>query len=494
MSKSHSELVAEVRDLRGQAKAILDRADGDLAGAAAEQFDRLTADIEDRKRQMERLEHAADMAHDYQLATIRGAAGRFETEGGAVGQHRIGGQRDAYIIDAEDRPPADRQRDGAMRVLDRAVKAERLSTRGAELVEGLMGTGPVLSQTWTQRWAAATGSEAYELAFCKKLADPENGQLTWTQEEADAWRAVTAVQVEQRAMSLTDTAGGFLIPMTLDPAVLLTSNGSTNPLRQISRVVQIATDVWNGVTSAGVTAEWIAEATEVADASPTLAQPSIPVYKGDAFVPFSFEVQGDAPTFMQELAMLLQDGADQLTATAYTTGSGIGQPTGLITKLVAVAGTVPLITPGSSETLSAADPYTVQNALPPRFQPRAVWNANLSTINSLRQFETTNGALKFPSLQNDPPRLLGRTMYENSNMDGTINAAATENNYPLVYGDFGAGFTIVDRLGSTLELVPHLVGSNRRPTGQRGALLWFRTGSDVVIPQAFRLLSIPTTA
>ena len=90
--------------------------------------------------------------------------------------------------------------------------------------------------------------------------------------------------------------------------------------------------------------------------------------------------------------------------------------------------------------------------------------------------------------------LLGRTMYENSNMDGVINAAATESNYCLLYGDFAAGFVIVDRIGSTLELVPHLVGSNRRPTGQRGALLWFRTGSDVVIPNAFRLLSIPTTA
>jgi hypothetical protein len=45
---------------------------------------------------------------------------------------------------------------------------------------------------------------------------------------------------------------------------------------------------------------------------------------------------------------------------------------------------------------------------------------------------------------------------------------------------------IVDRLGSTLELVPHLVGSNRRPTGQRGALLW--------VPQAFRLLNLATGA
>ena len=47
---------------------------------------------------------------------------------------------------------------------------------------------------------------------------------------------------------------------------------------------------------------------------------------------------------------------------------------------------------------------------------------------------------------------------------------------------------LVDRIGSTLEIVSHLVGSNRRPTGQRGALLWFRTGSNVVVPQAFRLL------
>jgi HK97 family phage major capsid protein len=90
--------------------------------------------------------------------------------------------------------------------------------------------------------------------------------------------------------------------------------------------------------------------------------------------------------------------------------------------------------------------------------------------------------------------LLSRSVYENSNMDGSLNPAATENNYVLLYGDFAAGMVIVDRIGSTLELVPHLFGSHRRPTGQRGAPLWFRTGSDVVIPNAFRLLSIPTTA
>ena len=35
---------------------------------------------------------------------------------------------------------------------------------------------------------------------------------------------------------------------------------------------------------------------------------------------------------------------------------------------------------------------------------------------------------------------------------------------------------------------------NGRPTGQRGLLLHVRTGSDVVVPNAFRVLSVPTTA
>lgn len=39
-------------------------------------------------------------------------------------------------------------------------------------------------------------------------------------------------------------------------------------------------------------------------------------------------------------------------------------------------------------------------------------------------------------MQNNPPMLLGRDMYENSNMDLSLNAAASENNYLLLYGDF----------------------------------------------------------
>ncbi|MET8650749.1 phage major capsid protein [Nocardia aurea] len=477
MSRKIYEIERDITEAKTAAKAILDRAAGaDLTGQDATRFDQLTARIEESKAELSE----ADAEHDRQLGEIMAIA-----RGSADGLLERGSIRPAD----EERPT--NGRDGALRTLDRAVKADRINARGAELVETLVESGTAHSRNWTARYAVAAGSEDYERAFAKLLANPERGHLMWTPAEAEAYRVAEGLRIEQRAMSLTDSAGGFLIPMTLDPAVQLTSNGSTNPLRQISRVVQTTTDSWNGVTSAGVTAEWTAEASEVADATPSLAQPSIPVYKGDAFVPFSFEIEGDAIGFMSELGKLLQDGADQLTATAYTTGSGTGQPTGIITALVAAS--TPLVTGDGSEALAASDVYKVQNALPPRFQPNAVWNANLTTLNTLRQMETSNGALKFPGLHTTPPTLAGRPMHENSNMDGAINAAATEANYLLLYGDFRQ-FVITDRLGSTLELIPNLVGANRRPTGERGALLWFRTGSGVTSSAAFKLLNVATTA
>lgn len=379
----------------------------------------------------------------------------------------------------------------ALRTVDAAHRAGQLPDFAAEKVTALVEQGPAASRSLAARWAVTAGAELYRSAFGKLLADPERGHLLWTREEQEAFQRVAQVQAEMRAMSVgVDAGGGFMVPMSLDPSILLSSAGSINPLRRISRVVQTVTDSWNGVTSAGSTAEWKPEAAQVADASPTLAPAPIPVHFGDSYVPYSFEIGMDAPNFLQELSMVLRDAAEQLMNTAYTTGTGTGQPKGIVTAL---AGTASEINGGGTEAIIAADAYTLQNALPPRFSARAQWAANLATINTFAQFETVNGALKFPEIRQNPPQLLRKPLNELSNMDSVITPAATENNYVLLYGDFQQ-FVIVDRIGTSIELVPHLFGANNRPTGQRGALLWFRTGSDVVIANAFRMLDVPTTA
>jgi len=51
-------------------------------------------------------------------------------------------------------------------------------------------------------------------------------------------------------------------------------------------------------------------------------------------------------------------------------------------------------------------------------------------------------------------------------MDGTLNAATAD--YALISGDFQQ-YVILDRVGATIEFIPHLFGATgRRPTGQPG--------------------------
>lgn len=474
-------------EVRAEARTIYDRATGPLTGDAAERFN-LASD---------HAETLADLIHDADLREIRSAA--FGTGGSVqiVDQERTGQQAPKVggtmgrLVPVTTFPLIGEISLGhAMRTLDEATRTNRMSAEAAEVVERSMTSGPETERTWTQRWATTTGAPAYERAFAKLLRG-DKGHLLWTPEEADAYRAAEMVQSE-RALGSANSAGGYLLPMVLDPAVRLSSGGSTDPMRQVARVVTCIGNAWHGVTSEGVTAEWHAEANEMADASPTFGQPKIDVHAADAFVPFSYEIEQDAANLHQELALLLADAAQQLQATAFTTGTGTGQPKGIITALAAATGSK--VNPTTAETITATDLYNLQSALPPRFQPGATWLASLLVLNALRQFETTNGSLKFPTLQDLSPTLLGRPVNENSSMSGIPNAAVTGTSLPIVYGDLAAGYTIVDRLGSTVELVQHLFGANRRPTGQRGLQLWFRTGGDLVIPNAVRALNVATTA
>lgn len=404
-------------------------------------------------------------------------------------------ERGAYRVEAgtpggDSKPEVSGVRGNAQRMIERSFKADDLPAYAAEKATQLVTQGRLNDQDLAARWILATGDEHYRSAFAKLCADPTNGNRLWDERELAAFQNANRVQQEMRAMSLTDNAGGYLVPFQLDPAIIITNVGTINPLRAISKVVQATGDVWNGVTSAGVTAQWLAEATEAADASPTLGQPNISNYKGSAFVPYSYEVGMDTPNFLSEVGKLLADGAERLQATGFTTGSGIGQPVGIVTAL---DGTASEIAPTTPETFAAADIYKVQNALPPRYQANARWMAALATANSIDQFETTNGAKKFPDVAGPVPTLLRKPFHENSDMDSSINPAATADNFVLVYGDF-SNFIITDRIGSTVELIPNLMGANRRPTGQRGLFLWFRTGSDSVNDAAFVSLNVATTA
>jgi HK97 family phage major capsid protein len=426
---------------------------------------------------------------------IRRAAGQNETgDGAATAEARRTTTRPAPMITTPFLG-GDLRAD-ALRTIDAAHRSRRIPDHAAEKASALVETGSLMERSIAARWATTTGADAYRTAFAKLVGDPTRGHLLWTPEEADAYRAVEQFRSEVRGMSLTDSAGGYMVPFTLDPAIILTNAGSTSPIRRIARVVQTVTDTWNGVSSAGVTAEWLAEGAEASDAAPTLAQPTVAVQKGAAFVPFSIEYGMDAERPMEELTRLLVDAADRLMDTAYWSGqSGSGQPIGIETALNGGASEV---APTTAEVFAIADIYKTANALPARWHANAQWAAQLSTINAIRQFATSSNYHAFLTDLGggNPAQMLGRPLHEWSAMDpySAVDAAATAVHHLLLFGDFQQ-FVIADRIGTTIEVVPHLFNTaNNRPDGRRGLWMFFRTGSDVVVDDAFRLLTVTTAA
>ncbi len=182
--------------------------------------------------------------------------------------------------------------------------------------------------------ARATGDPDYLSAFSKVIRDPEHGTLTWTENERAAFARVTDLT---RAMSVgTNNAGGYAVPFTLDPAFTVTGAGAINPMRALASIRQTASSNWHGVTAGQISAAWTGESTVVADSSPTLAQPTLTLATGRAFIPASFEAFDDIPDLAAEIAMLLADGKNNLEATAFATGSGSAQPKGIVTAVNAV--------------------------------------------------------------------------------------------------------------------------------------------------------------
>jgi HK97 family phage major capsid protein len=331
------------------------------------------------------------------------------------------------------------------------------------------------------RYVIESSQPDYLRAFTAWIRNPERGHLEWTPEERAAYKRV---QDATRAMSLgTTTAGGFLVPYALDPQILISGTGSVNPMRDVARVEITAQNDSRFVTSAQVAASWDAEAAEVSDDTPVLAQPPITAFKGAAFLPVSIELAEDSPNLPQQLGVLFVDAKAQLEATAFTTGAGSTEPKGIITAIAAVGGSV-VISAGSA--LAVADITANQAALPARWRANAKFMANLLIINQGRVLpKYSNG----PAVVDDsttPPKMFGWQLLENSTMDGTI-AAGTTNDYCLLSGDFKQ-YCIVDRVGATVEYVPHLFHtSNNRPSGQRGFYMHWRTGGDALITDAFRL-------
>lgn len=335
------------------------------------------------------------------------------------------------------------------------------------------------------RLLISTESEHYRSAFQKLTA---GAVALLTSEEA---RSVEQVRSVQRAMSVgTDASGGYAVPVLIDPTIIYTGQGSSNPVRRLARVETITTSTWRGLTSAGMSWSFKAEGAEATDDSPTIGQPVVGTHRADGFIPFSIEVNMDWPSFASVMAEMLDRGYDELLAQKLVVGTGTGEPKGLITALAALgAGNV--METATAGAIAPGDVYALWARLPERHRDKSTtaFLSSVSVENAIRQLGETDPNFTVTIRENRVRELFGKE-YANTDYMSAMPSGTTPGNL-LALGDM-KGFLIAQRAGMNVEFIPHLVGSNLRPTGQRGWFAWARVGSDIVDNTAFQLLQNKT--
>jgi HK97 family phage major capsid protein len=248
-------------------------------------------------------------------------------------------------------------------------------------------------------------------------------------------------------------------------------------LSKLARTVIGTSNVWEGVTSQGTTANWYAEAAVVTDTTPAIAQVAITPYRESVWITGSLEVLDDT-TLDDQVPALIDEARFRLEATAFATGTGSTQPFGLTTRGASYA---------TTGALSAAQIYGLLQNLPPRFRvydsAKPVWMANVSILNAARQLPAFAGAVNSIVSDNTDdgiPEMLGIDFMESS-ATSALNTVGAKN---LLLGDMSQ-YIIVDRQPNVLIFEPLFKDqATGRPAGQRGWFSYARVGADTTTPAA----------
>ncbi len=328
-------------------------------------------------------------------------------------------------------------------------------------------TGDAVARHWIDygnpeyrdNWHRALRGDAQAAAYC---------QGKTYEHESRAW-----------AVDGTTTTGGYAIVPDYDVTLLLINAGTVNPFRQIADVRQTVVNKIYGLSTAGVSAGWITESVEEGDDTPAVAQPVWDIQKASGYIEASFETIQDTD-LGSEIAFLFNDAKDTLEATAHATGTGGGEPYGVVTRCASLGALVFGDSGSTTEKeVVVSDIYALDNALAPRWRQNASFVANKVIWNSVRQASPTGqGSSFWVTLGGgQPDRLIGYPVYESSQMDSTVVSGSLD--YVMALGDFRNGYRIYDRIGAQLVYNPFVVGSSRRPTGNAGWLFYWRTAGDV---------------
>lgn len=254
----------------------------------------------------------------------------------------------------------------------------------------------------------------------------------------------------------SDPDGGYLVTPEMS-SFISKRIFETSPVRMVSRIETISTDSLDVLLDdqEASSGGWVGEtATRAVTNTPQLGLINIPAHEQFAQPQATQKIIDDAAINIEQwLAEKVADKLGREENTAFVAGNGVAKPRGFTTYSAwAVAGTyesdaIEQVNSGSSGAVTGDGLKDLQGSLIENYQRNAVFMMKRATLTSIMKLKDSDGQYLFgPTgrLDSDATTapLLGKRVILADDMP-----AAAADSLSVAYGDFGVGYTIVDRVG-----------------------------------------------
>lgn len=277
-------------------------------------------------------------------------------------------------------------------------------------------------------------------------------------------RSQGLIDLQSKAMStVNDPSGGFLVPVEYSN-LIITRNFETSPIRQLATVITIGSkSVEMLIDDNEADAEWMSEmGTRNNTNNPLTGLKEITVHELHARPKASNAMLEDGSfDIASYLTGKVSDKFGRTENTAFVSGNGVGKPEGFLSLPnydnagVYQRNCIERINSGSSGAFTATGLQDAQNSLKEIYQANASWGFKRSAFGSVAKLKDSQQRPLFgfgfdPATAGQQLLILGKPVYFMDDMEAVASGAKA-----AVYGDFKAGYTIVDRLGITALKDPY---------------------------------------
>jgi HK97 family phage major capsid protein len=269
--------------------------------------------------------------------------------------------------------------------------------------------------------------------------------------------------LEAKALSISSGAdGGYAVPKVID-AMIDALAVNISPIRSIATVQQISTsDFHKLVNVRGTTSGWVGETqTRAGTNAPTLVDIAPPM--GELYAKPSATQQMLDDVFFNAEQWLSGEIATEFAraeGAAHVSGTGVNQPKGFSSYTTAATGdatrafgTIEHVATGASgafKTLTstvnpADDLFSLVSKLKAAYRPGSSWVTNKAVLYTIMAFKDYQGRYVFaPTTAPDvKDTIMGYPVVEAEDIP-----ALAANSLSLWFGNFKAGYLIVDRIGT----------------------------------------------